>query len=399
MADNYPSLDTEDKKEPLLNPMAGPKPSMSGQAPPDFGMPPTGYQAPLPPQQPFGVPPTGYQNPPMPPAPQQNPFGAPPTGYQNAPAPIPQNQPMAPPEDDGPFKIKGLVELQKEFNAEEVKIVKKQPHILSLLLNMLVLSSRLFLLIVAIGSATAGYRWNAELKFIRELFWIFILVELIYLIEFFCSSTLSYLWNKTDCNSIKDYVVRMKETKPTISMWCECFHYETRVRYVTEHYTVNGPNGPESRTRQRMETYQEKVVTHTETEYFDISAHFEISRMISDDIYDNDMIKIRFSQRIEFGDPYTRGAYDRQLNAFISRNKRRDTCFSYTENKHIPGFKERMFSVNGEVHSCFMTWFWYTTATLLGFTWPFRIWVEAKCVRGEYGFHTIVFRDPRKFGY
>lgn len=392
MTDAYPTLDSEDKTQPLL---VGPQEIPPNGAHP-FGQPPTGFQTPGPagfPAQPAFPPQPGASANPMPQ----------PGGYQNPPPlqPMSGQQNIAAPTDDldTPFKIKGLVELQREFNSEEAKIVRKQPHILSLLLNLLVMASRTFIGVVLIGSSVNYYAWRRETVFLQGNWGFFLIPEALYLIEYFCSSTLRYLWNKTGAESIKDYVVSMKNTRPSISMWCECYHFETRIRYVTEHYTVQGPNGPESRTRQRVETYQEKVVTYTETDKFDFSHFYEISRMISDDIYNNDLIKIRFGQRIEFGDAYTRAAYDRQLGAFIARNKHRDTCFSYTENKSLPGFKERMFSVNGESHSCFMTWFWFTVATIAGLTWPFRIWVEAKCVRGEFNFHSLVFRDPRRFGY
>jgi hypothetical protein len=342
----------------------------------------------------------------MPPNPDPHVFGQPPTGYAPTYNPpqgfgVPPQIPAPVPDDDleVPFRIKGVIELQKEFGAEEVKIVKKQKHVLSLFLNILQAASRTFLIVVLVGFQTNQGSWREHMRLIKQIWYVFALVEVLFLIEFFCSSTLRYLWNKASNDSIRDYVVKIKETRPSISMWCECYHYETRVRYVTETYTVQGSKGPETRTRQRMETYQEKVVTYTETEYYDYSHFFEISRMISDDIYHNDLIKIKFSQKIEFGDPYTRAAYDRQLGRFISRNKHRDTCFSYTENKHIPGFKERMFSLNGEEHSCLVHWFWYTFLSFLGFTWPFRIWIESKCVRGEFNFHSVVFRDPSKFGY
>lgn len=369
-------MSLEQKSEPLLQ---GHDPNFAQ------GMPPNAF----PPQPPgFAPPPPGY--------------GPPPAGYGQPPANLGPSGPMPPaPMDDleAPFKIKGVVELQKEFNAEEVRIVKKQPHICSLLINMMVWASRLFVIITLVSYNNRPSSWRREMEFLANAWFLFLIPEVVSLIEFFCSSTLRYLWNKTQSDSIREYVVKMKETRPSISMWCECYHYETRVRYVTESYTVNGPNGPETRTRQRLETYEEKVVTFTDSEYFDYSHFFEISRMISDDIYHNDLIKIRFSEKIEFGDPYTRGAYDRQLSSFIARNKHRDVCFSYTENKSTPGFKERMFSMNGEEHSCLVHWFWYTLISLLGFSWPFRMWIESKCVRGEFKFQYVVFRDPSRFGY
>ena len=323
---------------------------------------------------------------------QNNVFGQPPTGYQNPPVqnPAPFQIDEEPVNENDVFKIKGLIELQSEFNAEEIKVVKKQPHVCSLLLNLMVLGSRGFVIVSFICHLR-------QKRFIIQFWYLFVLIELIYLIEFFCSNTLRYLWNKVSSDSIFEHVNKIKLTRPEISMWCECYHFETRIRYVTESYSVQGSNGPEMRTRQRMETYQEKVVTHTEKEHFEFGNFYEISRMISDDIYHNDMIKIKFGKNIVFGDSQTRNEYDRQLSIFISRNKHRDTCFSYVEYKEIPGFKDRMFSVNGEKHSCFVNWCWYIIFTLLGFTWFYRIWVESKCLRGEYNFHMIVFKDPHRY--
>ena len=297
--------------------------------------------------------------------------------------------------DEAEFKIKGVIELQKEFGAEEVVIVKKQKHFCSLFLNLILLGSYIFIIVTLIQGSTN--RYTPTMRFLEDYFWIFIVVYLVYLIEFCCSNTLSYLWNKKDSGSIYNYVNQIKNTKPSISMTCECYHFETRIRYVTESYTVQGTNGPETRTRQRMETYQQKVVTHSETEQFDFQRFYEISRMISDDIYNNDLIKIKFGKKIEFGDPFTRNRYDLQLTEFVRRNKNRDSCFSYSEYKEIPGYKERMFSVNGEKHSCLINWPCYTLITFFGFSWFYRIWVEAKCVRGSYNFQMIVFRENRGF--
>ena len=295
--------------------------------------------------------------------------------------------PVTDAEIDAAFRVKGVVELQKDYGSDRIKIVKKEPHVMSLLLNLILLASRMFLLIVWIGWNNNPIKWRDQYNIIQKYYYIFIVVEAAYLLELFCSSTLRYLCNQASSHSVRGHIIRMKETRPSFSMWCECYHYETRVRYVTETYTENG----ETKTREVRETYEEKVVTHTETDYFEFSHFIETSQMISDDIYYNDMIKIRLKYSISFGDEHTRAAYNRHLQRFISRNKHRDVHFSYTESQSIPGFLDKLFSRNGEKQSMLINWGWYLLTSLLGFTWPYRIWLEAKCVRGEFNFRYIVF--------
>lgn len=425
----YPINNQNNFHEPFLNPnivpdhhqpqniqnFAIPQNNFPNQGQPNLGIPPTGFTNQNQPQP--MIPSNNFPNqeqhyPTMSPLHFENPnpviqMGNNPSGFDNQHINQPPtgfvaqniNPPPQEPEtfDNQPFKMKGIVELQKDFNAQEIKIVKKQKHICSFILNFLQFITRGYLLVVIIGYNIDREKFRPHLRLILDFVWILILTEVTVFIELMCSSTLRYLWNKHSSDKIYEYVGKIKNTRPEIYFTCECYHFETRVRYVTEHYTVQGSKGPETRTRQRMETYQEKVVTHRENESFDYQRFFEISPMISDDIYHNDLIKIKFGKKIQFGDDWSRSQYDSQLAYFISRNRNRDTHFGYLEYKEIAGFKDRMFSANGEVHCFLVHWFWYLILSFMGFTWAYRMWLEGKCIRGEFDFHMLVFKNRNSF--
>ena len=353
-------------------------------------------QPPLPSGRLSRLPPAPPSNIPNPPPLQTQAYpSSQPFGYEIRHPRMPESTPSVPipmtdAQIDAAFRVKGVVELQKDPGSDRVNIVEKKPHTISLLLNILLLASRLFLLVAWIAYLIDPVKLKGTFDFIRNFYWINILVEVPYLIELFCSSTLKYLWNETSSHGVREHIVKMKQVRPEISMWCECYHYETSVRYVTETYYEGGVR----KTRQRKENYQVKVVTHTETKYFEFSHCIEASQMISDDIYYNDLIKIKLTYGIAFGDDQTRDVYNYQLQAFISRNRSRDTHFTYDETRKVPGFVDKLFSRNGENKSRFIGWTWYLLISLLGFSWPYRVWLEAKCVRGEFNFKYLVFANP-----
>ena len=151
-------------------------------------------------------------------------------------------------------------------------------------------------------------------------------------------------------------------------------------------------NGPVTRTRTRTETYTVKVVTHTETEYFSYSTSHDDSGMISNDINTYDFIKITFKKSYTFGNAATSNAYDKQLNNFISRNKYRDAHFGYTEDFRLEGFTPKMLSINTTEHSWQInTCFYVTVSLLFMMSWPYRIWMESLCYRGEFTIKKIIY--------
>ncbi len=87
-------------------------------------------------------------------------------------------------------------------------------------------------------------RSGDQYYFFRDYWFLIFIPYIPYIIEVFCSSTFRYLWNKKKGERIYDYVIDIKKTKPVLSFWCECFHYETRFRYYT--VTVRNSDGSTS---------------------------------------------------------------------------------------------------------------------------------------------------------
>ena len=191
-----------------------------------------------------------------------------------------------------------------------MKVIPKSKHVCSFILNFLLWADIIFILLAVIFGRRSHSAFHECFKALQEFWYLFTLPYIFYLIEVFCSSTFKYLINIKESNDVVQYVVDMKKGKPVLEFWCECYHYETRTRWVTEHYTENTSKGPEQRTRQKMETYTEKVVTSTHTDHFQYRIHNDFSGLISDDVYKNDLIKINFITDIQFGNEYTRLIYN-----------------------------------------------------------------------------------------
>lgn len=133
-------------------------------------------------------------------------------------------------------------------------------------------------------------------------------------------------------------------------------------------------------------------MTSTHSDTFHYSIDNDTSGMISNDVFKYDLIKIDFKKDIQFGNEYTRNKYHKQLNQFLDRYRHCDTHFNHTESEEIPGFQKKMLSLNGSEHSVFFSSCLYIVFSLLLFmTWPYRIWIESKCLRGEFVFKKQVY--------
>jgi hypothetical protein len=297
-----------------------------------------------------------------------------------------------PPMADPEIKIKGLINLQPSENDADFKVIDKKKHGLSFFLNFLLLVALGFVIfnIVNLEFRTSFYYFSRDA--IQASLIALGFIYFFYVIEVFCSSTFRYLWNKKQSDKLLDHLITVKNTRPELQFWCECYHYETRTRWVTETYTEQGPNGPVTRTRQKLETYTVKIVTHTETEYFRYTNFHDASGMISDDINHYDFIKINFKKEYSFGNPHSEMAYRDQYDYFIKRNRYRDSCFDHSMQFQLSNFKDKMLSINTTNRSCSVHVCTYLTWSLvLMMSWPYRIWMEMLCYRGEFVFKKILY--------
>jgi hypothetical protein len=99
------------------------------------------------------------------------------------------------------------------------------------------------------------------------------------------------------------------------------------------------------------------------------------------------MTKLHNGKSLAFANDFTRAKFDYSMNDLISRNRYRDTHLDSGWRLDVPGFKSHLLAfIDLSTQSCWMTWPAYTFISLLGLTWPYRIWLEQRCVRAQYRF-------------
>jgi TMEM151 family len=246
----------------------------------------------------------------------------------------------------------------------------------------------------------------------EEAFSILIFVYISYFVESLFAPTLRYLWNLNQVEDIVSYIERLKTYPPEISFHCECYHYETRTRWVTECYTeyeevyeeVYNSNlqryerrsvrRPVQKYRQVEQTYEEKVVTYQETENFSFSRFEDVSGSVSDDIYQFQATKVDFSKSWQAGDEATSNAYQLKKINFQTRNQNRDRNFDFSEYFDLNNFKTKALSiVDLEKKSIFMHWLIYMFCSIFTFSWFYRKWLEAETVKGNFEFRKVIYLD------
>jgi len=211
-------------------------------------------------------------------------------------------------------------------------------------------------------------------------------VYLVYLIDVFCTNSCKYLFNMDIVEDFVGYVERIKQIGPAVGWGCECYHYETRTRTV--YYTDSNGN-----RQSRTETYTEKVVTHSENEYFRYTRFDDVSGSVTTDILVFIATKVKFTKSWDLGDERTRQLYNVQESNFISRNKYRDTHFNSWNLFNIDGFVDRKLClVELNKRNAAMSYGHYLMYSLLLLcSWPYRIWLENKTVRSRFHFTKVLY--------
>jgi hypothetical protein len=215
-----------------------------------------------------------------------------------------------------------------------------------------------------------------------------IFAYLVYLYEAFMSKTSRYLWNMKVAGEEEDigmYVERLKRAPPLISMTCECYHYETRTRYVTEY--INGQNGTSTRTR--VETYQERVVTHSGQESFIYREWSDDSGSLSEEIFKYKVVKFDLFKSWTAANTETQAALNRQYDEFQRKYRGRDIHFDSSYDADINEYKPHILWVVGS--KWFLSWKLYAVITIFFFSSVFyRYWFDRYSVKANFEFKKIV---------
>mmetsp|Transcript_5390 Transcript_5390/g.20127 ORF Transcript_5390/g.20127 Transcript_5390/m.20127 type:complete len:444 (-) Transcript_5390:100-1431(-) len=164
-----------------------------------------------------------------------------------------------------------------------------------------------------------------------------------YIIQVFCNPSARYLSHKKSTVDSYGYVDSLKREAPRLYMSVSCYHYETRTRTVTS-------TDAQGRTTTRVETYQERVTTYSETTHFPYAYWVDASGVFRLDAsyLNKKFIKLRLFKKVIFNDEETAQVYTRYSSEFRSAHRWRDVHMDYSEGIDIPGFKDRVLASVGD---------------------------------------------------
>lgn len=193
-----------------------------------------------------------------------------------------------------------------------------------------------------------------------------------------CWDTFSYPWiSHRRHKDVMQYMDRLYQTKPTLSIHIECYHYETRVVYD---YDSNG------NSRTRTETYP--VTTYVETEPVCISSWTDAStRLEHSEVKEFQVTKVKLHKTFT-GD----AKFVHQCENLIARNRGRDAFYNFGTAYNIDGFKTRVLAyVDLEKKPEFLSYQWCLVAHLTLFpSLPYRVWMSSITGKVDTTVHKLI---------
>ena len=220
----------------------------------------------------------------------------------------------------------------------------------------------------------------------------FIMIFISYLfmlIESFYSDEKEYITNIVPDVSAIEFVNKLRNTDPKRAMLIECYHFETRTRTVTS-------TDAQGNTQTTLETYQEIVITHTESQDFPIEFTQDISDQHGLKFDQYSVTRLKLTPDIQYGDTETEEKFEEMRAKMIAENEHRDEHIQFTFKDSIDGFVQRICAYTDPSNQPFwMNAVYYWVATVLGLTWIYRAIFLRKTAKCEYIIKKMIyFRTP-----
>ena len=227
------------------------------------------------------------------------------------------------------------------------------------------------------------------------------LLWLVILIETLCCNEFHYLDNIKDSANINDFLERMKNLEPGILFTAKCWHYEKKTRNV-EKRDSNG------RKVTKTESYQQKVVTHRDSQVFSFTFYDDVSSDTINGINQHGVTRVSLTRLIICGDAETSRQLQLEYDNFISKNKFKDnhvdnsieeTFFEINEFgvSNETEFEKKIMVTsksNGSV-PWWMSKTWLLLSTIILMAWPYRWLFQCHTGKTKYQSKKRIFiNDP-----
>mmetsp|Transcript_11700 Transcript_11700/g.20829 ORF Transcript_11700/g.20829 Transcript_11700/m.20829 type:complete len:356 (+) Transcript_11700:456-1523(+) len=169
---------------------------------------------------------------------------------------------------------------------------------------------------------------------------------------------------------------RMRRCRPRFVMKIECYHMQTRTRWVTESYQ---DSEGKTQTREVRETYEEKVITYTGRQEKVFESWEDSSGpgpRLGDVRKDCVGLLVRVERDIEM-DEETKSAFKAEAKAFVRKHRHRDDFYSYGESIEVDGFRPAIFLFAKDRTPRYLSsTFLFVVMSLLALDVPLRIQMQ-----------------------
>ena len=233
--------------------------------------------------------------------------------------------------------------------------------------------------------------------------WFVLFVIGMYLLEAYFSETHGYLRNAT--TNIENFVEALRRQQPVVTWKVRSFHYEPWLVTIwkafqgkqqkedTETATLASPPSPSLSSR--------KVITeNAKTDYSfghcqDRTTVGVWKKCSAPDRNQGRFTKISLTKLLVLADSKARRDYFQQQADFVTKHGQSDEYAEFSTNIEIEGFQKHILAVkNGNSSSRLMFWFY----TLLGLSYPFRIWLDRQCDELRVAVAKETYADPPMIG-
>jgi len=201
---------------------------------------------------------------------------------------------------------------------------------------------------------------------------IFLLLYAFYLIECFFAATRHCL-SIAKRESVMAYIDVIRQQPPMIAFKATGWHYEQKQRSVPY-------RDARGKLRERIESYQERVETFSESETFSFTKWIDTTAL-PEGLENYSLIRLELTKDFNFADEATKTLFTNLSHAFQARNRHRDRYTDYTEEVAIDGFVDHVIAYVDPLKKEWWIvsgWYWVFSALLM--SWVYR-WMIARRTR------------------
>lgn len=183
--------------------------------------------------------------------------------------------------------------------------------------------------------------------------------------------------SKFPVTKIESEVNGWRSKVPHLEMHVECYHYENCTQHVWR-YDAKG------KTYSTLEYQHTRVVKFRETRVLPFARMADHSRPFTIDGMCT-FLQLRVHKAVSLGDEQTRLAVENAKSKILWDNHHRDSFISYKEEYVIDGYRSAIDTeMDQDERPPFYGKKWFWLFTLLGFTLPYRIYIDLQHQIQEY---------------